>query len=203
MKKHKIEFKKYADAHEEIEIIGDDGTKLTVRTHIPYADKMKIAQEICEEGLMIHDDSYCYEGYLVYAIKLKKMAEYYTDAKVDGIDATSVADFLINNGLEKKLRDAIQEDWGCIEDIFFNMSRGVIDSYHDDRGLTKAIRTSFGFLFNGEDITESLAKAEATKDMVYRAIGALNEKEKEEQEKINDGRLMVGNNIINLAKRKE
>ena len=99
--------------------------------------------------------------------------------------------------------EAIRDDWNAVEDIFFNMSRGVMDNYADDRGLTKAIRTSFGFLFNGEDITESLAKAEATKDTLYKALGALHAKEQEEQEKLKGGKLMVGNNIINFAKRKE
>ena len=201
MEKHKIDFKKYADMHDEVEVTGLDGTKVIVRSHISYEDKLKLVQELCEEGLMIHDDSCCYEGYLIYALKLKKILEYYTDVKVDDIDAESVADFMINNKLEECIRSAIQEDWDVVEDIYFSMSRGVMDTYHDDRGLTKAIRTSFGFLFNGEDISESLAKAEATKDTLYKALGALNDKEKQEQEKLNNGKLMVGNNIISFAKR--
>ena len=203
MRKHKIEFKKYAEMYDLIELEGNDGTKVTVRSHIPYEDKMKLAQELCEEALMVHEDSICYEGYLIYAIKLKKMIEYYTDIKTDDIDPKKVADFVINNGLESKLRQAIQDDWNAVEDIFYSMSRGVMDTFTDDRGLTKAIRTSFGFLFNGEDITESLAKAEATKDTIYKALGALDAKEKEESEKMNDGKLVIGNNIINFAKRKE
>lgn len=203
MRKHKIDFKKYADMHNEIELEGNDGTKVTVRSHIPYEDKLKLAKEMCEEGLMIHDDSYCYEGYIIHALRLKKIVGYYTDIKVDDIDASKVADFVINNGLEAKIRGAIQDDWDAVEDIYFEMSSGVIGTYHDDRCLTKAIRTSFGFLFNGEDIAESLAKAEATKDTLYKAIGALNEKEKEEREKMNNGKLMIGDNIINFSKRKE
>ena len=201
MRKHKIDFKKYADMHDEVEVTGKDGTKVKVRTHIPYEDKLKIAQEIIEQGLMIHDDSICYEGHLMQAIKMKKVLEYYTDVKTDDVEPEVVADFLINNEIWDEIDNVIYKDWFSVQDIFFPMMSGVIDTYQDDRGLTKAIRTSFGFLFNGEDITESLAKAEATKDTLYKAIGALNEKEKEEQEKINNGKLMIGNNILNFSKR--
>ena len=42
MRKHKINFKKYADMHEVIELTGKDGTVIKVRTHIPYKDKVKL-----------------------------------------------------------------------------------------------------------------------------------------------------------------
>lgn len=201
MRKHKIEFKKYADMHEEVEVVGKDGTKVTVRTHIPYEDKCKMVRELLEEGLMVHDDSICYEGYLMEAIRMKKVLEYYTDVKVDDIDPQRVADFLVNNELVDAINDVIDKDWCAVQDILYPMKYGVIDTYADDKGLTKALRTSFGFLFNGEDISESLAKAEATKKTIYDALGALSEKEKEEKEKVNNGKLMIGNNIINFAKR--
>lgn len=201
MKKHKINFKKYADMSEVVEVTGKDGTVVKVMTHIPYEKKLAMVQEILEEGLMIHDDSICYEGYVIHAVRMKKILEYYTDVNVDGADATEVADFLINNHLMNEIENAIQDDWRYVLDIFYSMMDGILETYEDDKGLTKAIRTSFSFLFNGEDITESIAKAEAAKDTIYKAIGALNEKEKEEQEKMHDGLLTVGNNILNFSKR--
>ena len=201
MKKHKIEFKKYADMHDEVKVVGKDGTEVMVRTHIPYEEKVKLVREMLEEGMMIHDDSLIYEGYLMQAIQMKKILEYYTDVKVDNIAPEVIADFMVNNEIIGDIEDAIYKDWCAVQDIFFPMMNSVADTYQDDRSLTKALRTSFGFLFNGEDITESLAKAEATKDTMYKALGALREKEQEEKEKINNGKLMIGDNIINFAKR--
>ena len=201
MKKHKIEFKKYADMHDEVKVVGKDGTEVMVRTHIPYEEKVKLVREMLEEGMMIHDDSLIYEGYLMQAIQMKKILEYYTDVKVDNIAPEVIADFMVNNEIIGDIEDAIYKDWCAVQDIFFPMKNSVADTYQDDRSLTKALRTSFGFLFNGEDITESLAKAEATKDTMYKALGALREKEQEEKEKINNGKLMIGDNIINFAKR--
>ena len=201
MRKHKINFKKYADMHEVVEIAGKDGTVIKVRTHIPYEEKISLVREVLEQALMIHDDSICYAGHMAEAVKMKKALEYYSDITVGNATDEEVADFLINNELWDKLEEAIHDDWMSVMDIFFPMKDGVIATYLDDKGLTKAIRTSFGFLFNGEDITESLAKAEAAKDTIYKALGALNDKEKEEKEKVNNGTLKIGNNIINFAKR--
>lgn len=201
MRKHKIDFKKYADKCEEVEVVGKDDTRVIVRTHIPYADKIKIAQEIVEQGLMVHDDSICYEGYMMRSLKMMKVVEYYTDIKVEDADPMHVADFLINNELWHKIEDVVEDDWYETMEVFFPMLNAVTSSFTDDRGLTKAIRTSFGFLFNGEDITESLAKAEATKETVYKALGALQDKEKEEQENIHEGLLNIGGKILNFSKK--
>ncbi len=201
MRKHKIDFKKYAKMHDIVELTGKDGTVVKVMTHIPYEDKVNLSRETIEQALMIHDDSICYSGYNTEAVKMKKVLEYYTDINVENATEEEVADFLINNHLWDQLAEIIEDDWDHTMDVYIRMLDGVIDSYKDDRGLTKAIRKSFGFLFNGEDIAESLAKAEAAKETVYKAIGALNDKEKEEQERVNNGRLMIGNNIISLAKK--
>ena len=91
----------------------------------------------------------------------------------------------------------ISHDYNAVIDIYHRLFDGVDESFKDDRSIQKAIRRSFGFLFNGEDVTESLAKAEAMKDVMYNA----REKEKEESEKITDGKLNVGGNILNFARK--
>lgn len=201
MRKRKINFKKYADLHEETELIGKDGTSIIVRNHISYADKIQMAKDVIENCVMIHDDSCCYENHMIYAEKIRAMVQYYTNVTVDGVTAEDVADFVINNDLIDQIREYIHDDYCEAEDIYVTMLNMVMDTYTDDMSLRKAIRTSFGFLFNGEDITESMAKAEMTKDTMFKALDALNKKEQEAKENINDGKLMVGNNIINFAKR--
>ena len=201
MKQKKINIKKYADAHEETELIGKDGVKIQVRNHISYADKIQMAKEVIENCVMIHDDSCCYESHDIYAEKIKSMVKYYTNIAVDDAEADEVADFVINNDLLGSIREYIHDDYYEAEDIYVTMMNMVIDTYTDDMSLKKAIKTSFGFLFNGEDITESLAKAEMTKDTMFKALDAINKKEAESQGKIDDGRLKVGNNILNFARK--
>ena len=201
MAKKKINFKKYADMHEKTELVGKDGTSITVRDHISYADKIQMAKEVIENCVMVHDDSCCYEGVNIYAEKIKAMVKYYTDVPVDDVDANEVCDFVINNGMIAQIREYIHDDYYEAEDVYVAMLNMVIDTYTDDMSLKKAIKTSFGFLFNGEDITESLAKAEMTKETMFKALDAINKKEQEEKEKMNGGKLKVAGNILNFAKR--
>ena len=202
MRKKKIDFKKYADMHDETELTGKDGTAIVVRSNISYADKIEMAKWIVENYVMIHDDSISYESYELPAAMIMAVMKYYTNVPVDDADLYDVADFAINNGLIGQIREYIHDDYYEFEDIYVTMIRGVMDNYDDDQSLKKAIKTSFGFLFNGEDITESLAKAEMTRDTMFKALNALNQKEKEESEKVNNGKLNVGGNIISFAKKK-
>lgn len=201
MRTKKIDFKKYSNMHEENELVGSDGVKITVRNHISYADKVQMAKDVIENCVMIHDDSCCYEGVDIYAEKIKALVKYYTNLNVDNASAYEVADFVINNNLIGQIRDYIHNDYYEAEDIYVTMLKMVFETYTDDMSIKKAIKTSFGFLFNGEDVTESLAKAEMTKDTMFKALNALNKKEEEEQRKIKDGQLNVGGNIISFAKR--
>lgn len=201
MRKKKIDFKKYADMHEEREMTGKDGTVIVVRNHISYEDKVQMAKDVIENYIMVHDDSCCYESYDIYAAKIMVIAKYYTNINTDDAEPYDVANFLINNELLEPIREYIHDDYFEAEDVYIAMLNAVEETYEDDMSLKKAIKTSFGFLFNGEDITESMAKAEMTKDTMYKALNALNQKEKEESEKMNDGKLNVGGNIISFAKR--
>lgn len=201
MKKKAIDFKKYADMHENKEIVGADGTKVVVRDHISYANKVAMAVELVEANVMIHDDSVCYESFAMPAERIKGIMKYYTDVPVDDADAQEVADFAINNGLIGKIRDYIHDDYYEFEDVFVTLIRSVMDNYEDDQSLAKAIKTSFGFLFTGEDVTETLAKAELAKDTVFNALGALREKEAQDESKMKDGKLKVEGKLLNFAKK--
>ena len=201
MKKKAIDFKKYADMHENKEIVGTDGTKVVVRDHISYANKVAMAVALVEENVMIHDDSVCYESFAMPAERIKGIMKYYTDVPVDDADAQEVADFAINNGLIGQIRDYIHDDYYEFEDVFVTLIRSVMDNYEDDQSLAKAIKTSFGFLFTGEDVTETLAKAEAAKDTVFDALGALREKETQDESKMKGGKLKVEGKLLNFAKK--
>ena len=201
MRQKKINFKKYAGAHEEKELTGKDGTVIVARDHISYEDKIQMARDVIENCVMIHDNSCCYENHMIYAEKIKAMVKYYTNVVVDEATAEEVCDFMINNGLIGQLREFIHDDYYEAEDVYVTMLNMVLETYDDDMSLRKAIKTSFGFLFNGEDITESMAKAELTKDTLFKALDAINQKEQEASENMDNGKLKVGSNILNFARK--
>ena len=201
MQKTKIDMSKYADMHEEKVLTGKDGQTITVRDHISYAEKEAMAQEIAENVLTIHDDSCVYESYRYEVVEKYFIAKYYTDIDTDGVAEEDVADFLVNNELLGDIAAIIWTDFGIVLEIYELIKDAYIETYGDDKSLTKAIRTSFGFLFNGEDITESMAKAEKTNSVLMNALEALQDKEREKSQKVDNGKLTIGGNIINFAKK--
>ncbi len=201
MTKKKYDLKKYADAYKEVEVRGADGEITTVRTHIPYSDKVELAREWAGQTIMTHDDSCVYVSHDKDLYKWFYIAKYYTDIDTEDIEPEDVANCLINNELWDKIEDIIWKDMTVCYDLYDAMVDMYSKTYEDDRSLTKAIRTSFGFLFNGEDLTESIAKAEATKDVLYDAFSKIQAKEKEESERIDGGKLKINGNIIQFGKR--
>lgn len=203
MEKRKYDMSKYADQHTEVRVGGVDGEEIIVRNHIPYEEKEKMATEMAEHMIMIHDDSCVYQSSEYNKFKKYLVAKYYTDIDTDGLTPNEIADFLINNNMWHDVSRVAGWDYAIVEDIYRALYESVKRTYEDDKSISKAMRTSFGFLFNGEDITESIAKAEAVKDMIYEAVGAWRKVEKEKEENIDDGTIKVGGNIINFAKRTE
>lgn len=203
MEKRKYELSKYADMHTEKEIIGSDGVHVTVVNHISYVDKEQMANAIAQVTLSLYNESCAYEN-AGYDKTLKYMvAQFYTDIDVEDESPDNVADFLINNDLWNEIRDFISDDITVVLTMYNMIMDSAILVYNDDKSLKTAIRTSFGFLFNGEDLTETLAKAEAAKDTVYNAVGAVRELEKEKQGKLKKGKMDIGGKVINFAKKED
>lgn len=201
MTKKKYDLKKYADMCKEIKVHGADGTEVTVRSHIPYSEKMEMAQEWAGQTIMTHDESCVYISHEKDLYRIYMIAKYYTDIDTEDATPEEVADFMINNGIYVQAEDHIFDDMVVCDEIYDAIYRMYDKTYTDDKSLTKAIRTSFGFLFNGEDLTESMAKAEATKDVIYDAFSKIQAKEKEESERIDGGKLKINGNIIQFGKR--
>ena len=201
MEKRKIDMGKYADMFIEKAVKGIDGTEIAVRNHISYENKELLARELLENTMVIHDNSCVYMSGEMDKAKYSLIMKYYTDVDTDGVDAVDILNFLINNDMIEQIRKVVEEDFDFVMELYYKMFDAIVAIYEDDNSLTKAIRTSFGFLFNGEDITESLAKAEAAKDTLNDAMNALREKEKQRQEGIDKGTMKIGGAIINFAKK--
>lgn len=203
MEKRKFDLSKYADDYECVRIDGRDGEFISVRSHIPYVEKENMAREMAERLVVIYDDSCVYKSSEYDKVKKYLVAKYYTNIDTDDHTPEEIADFFINNDMWHSIGRECGWDYTIAENIFNALYDAVKKTYEDDKSLTKALRTSFSFLFNGEDITESIAKAEAVKDTVYEAVNAWRKVEKDKEETIDNGTLKVGGNIINFAKKEK
>jgi hypothetical protein len=135
--------------------------------------------------------------------KLYMIAKYYTDIDVEEADEHQIADFLINNDLADQIENYVFDDWYLVEQIYLYIEKAVIKTYEDDKSLSKAIKTSFSGLLTGEDVGTALANAEHVRDTLMDAVEALRQVNKEKEEQIDHGKMTVGGNVINFAKRKD
>ena len=203
MEKQKIDMSKYADMHKEEKFKGTDDIEITVRDHIPYEEKENMARELIEMALVIHDDSCVYLSNEYDKIKLYLIAKYYTDIDTEDLDPSEVANYLINTDVVLPIQQYTDTDVDYVEDIFYGLYDALDKVYTDDNSLAKAVRKSFGFLFNGKDITETLAEAEAMKDKTFEAFKLLHQSEKEKAENLDNGTLTIGGNVISFAKKED
>lgn len=203
MEKIKFELDKYADMHSETDVVGKDGTKITVRNHIPFSEKEAMAKEMAMVLIIVHDDSCLYDSSEYEKIEKYMIAKYYTNIDITDVEARDVADFFINNDMMDSINEIIKEDFDVVCDILWRIDDSITKTYEDDHSIAKAIRTNFGFLFTGEDITESIERAEGIRDTLFEAIGALRDVEREREEKLNNGKVVIGGNLINFAKKTE
>ena len=200
MRKKKYNMSKYANYCSEEIFTGTDGTEIVVRNHIPYEEKVSLAREMAEQILMIHDDMCCYYSYEGDAIEKLMVAKYYTNINTEGVSPGTVMDFMINNGLCDAVYEFIRDDWCAVVDIYQDIIHATEKVFDSDRSILRAVRTSFPFLFDGQDITETLANAENISGTLFDALAALKKENKEEQ-RINNGVMNVGGNILNFSKR--
>ena len=131
MEKHKYDLKKYADMHKEIIIDGEDGTQVIVRDHIPYEEKEKMARELAERMIMIHEDSCVYKSSEYGKYKKYMVAKYYTDIDTEELTPEEVADFFVNNEVWRSINTECSWDYTIVEDIFN-------DIYVNNRGVSRS-----------------------------------------------------------------
>lgn len=199
MEKKKFKIAGCADLCDE-HTIDVNGEELTVRTHIPLEKKLAMAQELVTFISLIDDEneimseSHLYQVGLVYLTVL-----YYTNADLDDVNATDVFDWMINTGVyDQTLENLVYEDRYYVVEMAQAIYKNISNAYAVEHGLAHAVKKTFGFMFNGEDITETLAKSQAISDKMIDVVGKLNAAE---QPKSKDGGVKVGGNVIRIAKK--
>lgn len=197
-----MEKKKYtmqpADMEEVKECsIGDE--IIHVRLRIPLEQKVEMATELGNMLAVPYEDigfmsqSALYEVCLLYLIM-----KYYTDVDLEDVEARVLFDWVVSCDANAKIRSMIYNDLVYVTDMTHRMMENLKAEYEKRNGLAHAIKTTFSFLFNGEDITETLAKSQAVSDQMIEVVGKLNEANR----KPDVGKVKVSGNVINIGKKK-
>lgn len=151
--------------------------QIQYRRVLPYKAKTWMAIDMAERSLVFDEErGVAFEGYTHEAVTIACMMEYYTDldmaAYADEEGMYALVDLLVSHGALDILWDELSEDLYHVRRIYEAIRASAIRSFEHGLTLDHLIRKSFGFLFTGEDITETLAKADGVNNTMVELLGA-------------------------------
>ena len=175
MEKQKYNITGDMERHDGI-YVDVNGERLLVVPHIPLAEKLAMANELVTFITLIDDDlemiseSHLYDVGLVYLT-----IKYYTDADLEDVEPSAVFDWVINSGAyDKDIEGIVYDDRNYVVKMASAIYINISNAYMQEHGLAHAVKKTFGFMFNGEDITETLAKSREVSETMIDVIGKLN-----------------------------
>ena len=178
-------------------LVGEE--TLTVRNHIPLEEKIKMVNELAGYVLMVDDENeVILENHTERVGTVYFVMKYYTDADLTDAEPADVYDWVVNNDAWDKISDWVGNDLFEVHEMQFAMQKNIEKAYEKEHSLGTAFRKSFGFLFNREDLAETLARTQEVSDQMLEVVGRLNEAGR----KPDGGRVNVGGNIISIGKKK-
>lgn len=183
-----------------------DGIFVEVKTWIPYSEMEAMAIEMAERILLFDEETgFACIGHSENMVKIYLTAKYFTDLDVEDCSLEEVYDVMTRTGLFNKIEEKVMGNLWRVEDICRAMCKNMIDKYEKENSIGVKLQKTFGFLFSGEDVAESLAKSEVINEQMIDMLGVFLANKKE-QEILNSGKqdkskMRVGGALVSLAKK--
>lgn len=157
---------------------------LKATTWIPYEQKIEFAKEYASMVIAVDEDTGRYKKIpFAYPVETYLAMKYYTNLDTEDCTAEDVYNFVLRSIRNSRLSEVISED---VKDTMC-MAEAVVASIIDDNNYANSagykIMKSFGSLFTGEDIAETLAKTQEVNEDMIKVIGLLNA-EKQKSKKV-------------------
>ena len=153
------------------------GQEVTVKDRVPYKDKLDMAEEFVARVTVFNEEmGIAYESHLEHAVGVYCRLKLYTDAdmaKYDGYEGLlQLMDDIEYDNYDEFL-EYIQKDSRLFNDVCFSMMFNVKELYEEEHSLRHKVAASFGFLFDGKDITETMAQAREINEPMIELLGAI------------------------------
>lgn len=141
----------------------DIGNGIVVQKSISSKDKQEIA--LRRALFSIIDDQkneITYLSYKDYLVQMYLIVKYYTNILEPQFSDSQAfymfADYIISTGVYKSIMQVIHDDYEYTERIFNDVKQSMMCQIKNKYDVLSALKKSFGFLFTGQDITQTLAK---------------------------------------------
>lgn len=154
------------------------GKECRVKSRISYSEKIDAAQTLAsKEAVFDEDRGIAYVGYMEDAARMFVRLAYYTDLDMaeygsyDGM--VKLMDMVEQEEMIDEFIDMTGCDFDTVEKLaytIFNNARVIFEKEHS---IGYRIEQSFGFLFDGQDITQTLAQARDVNEQMIDHLGII------------------------------
>ena len=164
------------------------GKDLQVKDRIPYKDKLEAANKLASM-MGVFDDVHgiAYISYMEDAAKWYVRLAYYTDmdvAEYEEYDKLIELMDMIEESDISEFEEFIKSDFDVVEDLAYTLFSNAERIFKREHSVEYNIMKSFGFLFDGQDITQTIAQARDVNAQMIDHLGAIMSiKTKEEENK--------------------
>lgn len=153
------------------------GQEVTVRDRISYKEKLDAAEEhVARIAVFDEENGLCYVTHLDDAIKTFTMLKVYTNmdmSEYDSLDGIcELADKMAEENTDN-FYEFIQRDFDALMDLSDKLYYNVMNVFEQTHSLAHRFAKSFGFLFDGKDLTETLAEAREVSEQMIDHLGAI------------------------------
>lgn len=177
-------------------MIGD--TAIQVRNILRQHEREMLAMDISTVTLIFDEKSgLVYEGYNRDVMRMMCMLRYYTNLDVEPYDTAEghylLYDMLAATGVLEQIIEITHDDMEHVQKIFELLKESAQRVFEHTHTLPFQIQQSFASVLNGEDLSETLAKASTVNNQMVDMLGAFRREQM--------AKPSVGGNIVRFDKR--
>ncbi len=188
-----------------VELSGKDGTRITVKKHIPYEEKEAMALELLVYTNATDEDALVmYDSYKKILLEAVLVAKYYTNIDMTDFGEEDgwhvLMDWLTMNEVYNDLMTRTAEDRQLVTEMNRLMTESVRRTYASEHSLGTKVQKMLGAdVLSDEDLFSSMAKSEEVNNVMLQLVGAYREQQKADKNRKMD----IGDGVVlNFAKKK-
>lgn len=153
------------------------GQEVSVKNHVSYQEKMDAAEEyVAMAAVFDEEHGLCYMS--PYEDAVKKYMKLKTYAGLDMSNYNGVEGLCrLMDDIDKmpinEFEEFVENDWCVLRDLAYAIYYNVECVFEKEHSLEHRVKTSFGFLLDGKDLTQTLTEAREVNEQMIDHLGAI------------------------------
>ena len=153
------------------------GQEVSVKDHISYQEKMDAAEEYVAMAAVFDEDrGLCYMSPYEDAVKKYMKLKIYAGLDISNYSGVEGLCKLMDDIDEMPIdefEEFVDRDWTVLNGLAYTIYYNVECVFEKEHSLEHRVKTSFGFLLDGKDLTQTLAEAREVNEQMIDHLGAI------------------------------